>query len=79
MSCRCGASRAITQWPYKGSAIVYWDAFKTPIPPLANVPPRAGSDPHSFPRSQATNQLMKSWFLSPNVLLLDTCGPTYCK
>lgn len=69
----------ITQSPYKGSAIVYWDSFRTPIPPLGNVPPRAGSDPHSFPRSQATNQRMKSWFLSPHALLLDTCGPTYCK
>jgi hypothetical protein len=65
--------------PFDGSAIVYWDSFNTPIPPLGNEPPSQGSDPHGFPRSQAKNQLMKSWFLRTGGSVVDTCGGTICR
>lgn len=35
----------IDDWPRSGSQYVMWD-FGTPPPPTANIPPRAGDDPH---------------------------------
>jgi hypothetical protein len=38
----------ITEWPHTGSAYLMFD-FGTPPPPTANVPNRAGDDPHGAP------------------------------
>ncbi|MCU0270508.1 MAG: hypothetical protein MUF83_17935 [Acidimicrobiales bacterium] len=41
---------AIEVWPREGSAYLVWD-FGTPTPPTANIPNRAGEDPHGMPAS----------------------------
>jgi hypothetical protein len=46
-----------------GSALVIWDNEQQPPPPIGNVPPREGADPHSFPRSQRVARCQKSHFL----------------
>ena len=64
MSISSGTSRRISTYPFKDSAIVYWDSGPIrddPVsgpggcaghdpPPLENVPNRTGEDPHGLPR-----------------------------
>ncbi|MES1944118.1 hypothetical protein PC39_08384 [Salinisphaera sp. PC39] len=61
-----------------GSAIVYWDAGPeaTPPPPVTNTPPRAGEDPHSYPRDQVPARCQKSHFLHPEGAVVDVTGVT---
>ncbi len=83
----------IDAYPFKGSAIVYWDGgpvrpdpmdpgevLGTDVPPLANVPNTSGEDPHSLPRNQSEEQQMVSQFLRPDAAsqISDTCGGTAC-
>jgi len=74
---------------FTGSAIVYWDGGPlgrmgdggergTPAPPTANVPPRTGKDPHSYPRSDAKARLQKSEFLKVGGTLFNPCGIGPC-
>ena len=49
-------------YPFSGSALILWDSG-SPTPPIGNVPPRAGTDPHSHPRNSAAARLQKSEFL----------------
>jgi hypothetical protein len=82
----------IRKYPYRGSAIVYWDTGPTranpaggdPLgtdpPPILNLPNRAGKDPHGAPRAAAAEQQMVSDFLRPNgaSAISDSChGPCY--
>jgi hypothetical protein len=80
----------IQQYPYKGSALIYWDSgpprgdpvVGTDEPPLTNVPNRSGRDPHGFPRATLEEQQMVSDFLRPDAQsqITNTCqamGP--CK
>jgi hypothetical protein len=67
----------ITTYPYDGSAIVLWDSG-TPDIPLANLPPRAGRDPHGDPRSDVTARQQKSDFLWVGGAVYDLCGGHPC-
>jgi len=74
---------------FRGSAIVYWDGGPpgrvvegeergTPAPPTANVPPREGKDPHSYPRADPKSWQQKSDFLSIGGTLTNPCGLGPC-
>jgi hypothetical protein len=67
----------IPSFPHPGSALIVWDSG-TPTPPTADVPPTAGSDPHSRPRSQPSARVQKSQFLSPTGGVIDVCGGAPC-
>jgi hypothetical protein len=69
---------AIGSYPFSGSALILWDSG-SPTPPAANVPPRAGTDPHSHPRSAAAARVQKSEFLKLDGKVVDVCnaGPCY--
>jgi len=71
----------ISTYPFNGSAaIVYWDGGnQTPLPPVTNVPPKNGADPHSFPRKTPAARQQKSDWLSPNGSLTDACGGLPCR
>ncbi len=64
-----------------GSAIVMWDsgpirdggALGTDVPPLGNVPPRAGNDPHELVRNTVAARQQKSDFLQPSGRLTEVC------
>jgi hypothetical protein len=82
----------ITSYPFAGrSAIFYWDigpvrpdpnnpgeTIGVPPPPLANVPNRAGEDPHGAPRGAPLAELLISHFLRPNGVATDVCGGEAC-
>ncbi len=40
---------AVDEYPFAGSALVYWDSGAE-VPPITNSPPHAGPDPHEDPR-----------------------------
>ena len=67
----------IPAFPYDGSALVYWDSG-TPLPPIENLPNRAGADPHGDPRSDPEAQLQMSDFLQPGGTVTDVCGGAPC-
>jgi len=73
---------AIPQFPFGGSALVYWDggplgtAGNTATPPDENIPPRPpeyGSDPHSYPRSDVKARAQKSDFLAIGGAVRNYC------
>ena len=71
---------SIGSFPFKGSAIVYWDGGpQTPPAPALNIPNRGGLDPHSFPRNTVAARNQKSAFLSPNSAVIDVCGGNPCR
>ena len=63
--------------PATGSGLVVWDSG-SPLAPLANVPPRAGHDPHEDPRRGTEAQDQKDGFLRTNGTIIDTCSATPC-
>jgi hypothetical protein len=73
-------------FPFHGSVIVFWDncldfdpaTCQTPPPPITNMPPDQGEDPHEFPRRQAAARLQKSTFFQPNGYVIDVCGGKPC-
>jgi hypothetical protein len=70
----------IPSYPWKGSAIVYWDSGN-PAPPLGNQPPTEpafGEDPHENPRRTPAAQLQKSEFLKDDGAVVDTCSGAPC-
>ncbi len=67
----------IDGYPYEGSAIVIWDSG-APVPPLANLAPREGDDPHSDPRSDPDARMQKSEFLWPDGAVVDVCDGQPC-
>jgi hypothetical protein len=71
---------ALPSGPWPGSALVMWDAGPSAVlaPPLANVAPRAGTDPHSLPRATPAARQQKSDFLAPNGAVIDACGGAPC-
>jgi hypothetical protein len=71
---------ALPAGPYAGSALVVWDAGASviPKPPLTNVPPRKGPDPHSLPRSTPAARQQKSDFLHSGGAVIDACGGGPC-
>jgi hypothetical protein len=64
-------------YPYSNSGLVVWDSGQ-PTPPVGNVPPRAGSDPHSHPRNSAAARLQKSEFLKLGGRIVNVCGAAPC-
>ena len=64
-------------YPFAGSALVVWDSG-SPTPPTNNTPPRAGTDPHSHPRSSVAARLQKSEFLKRGGRIMNTCGAGPC-
>jgi hypothetical protein len=84
--------KAIPAYPYKGSAIYYWDGgpiretspgsgqfVGTEPPPFENLPNRSGQDPHGLPRSTPAEQQLVSDFLGGSIPSSDRCnkGPCY--
>jgi hypothetical protein len=79
---------AISTYPHMGSALVYydggpgpndeWDDTGTHVPPVVNVPPRTGNDPHERPRRDPNAMEQISGFMSPNSTVINVCGPMPC-
>ena len=79
---------AISTYPHMGSALVYydggpgpndeWDNTGTHVPPVVNVPPRTGNDPHERPRRDPNAMEQISGFMSPNSTVINVCGPMPC-
>jgi hypothetical protein len=83
----------IASYPYRSSAIFYWDSgpvrtnpsppppvIGTDPPPVANLSNRTGVDPHGHPRVAPGEMQIVSQFLRPDALsaITDTClGPCY--
>ena len=65
-------------YPSNGSALVVWDSG-SPLAPLANVPPRAGHDPHEDPRHSPEAQAQKDQFLRTDGTLIDVCSAAPCE
>ena len=68
---------AIDSYPFDGSAIIIWDSG-TATPPLGNVPPSEGQDPHETPRRDAKAKQQKSDFLWTDGAVTDVCGGLAC-
>jgi hypothetical protein len=69
--------RRIRSYPYRGSALVWWDSG-TPGSPHQNVPNRAGQDPHYDPRYDPVARRQKSDFLRIGGGVVDVCGGGPC-
>jgi hypothetical protein len=74
------AIEPITRYPWRGSAIVYWDSGPEHVGPnpLTNTPNRSGQDPHEDPRATVAARVQKSEFLKPDGAVVDVCGGTPC-
>ena len=71
---------SIKSFPFKGSAIVYWDGGpQTPVAPILNLPNRGGLDPHAFPRNTVAARAQKAAFLAPDSAVIDVCGGKACR
>ena len=81
----------IGSFPFDGSAVIYGDigpvrpdpmnpseTIGVPPPPLANVPNRAGEDPHGAPRGAPQAVQLMADFLLPNGAVTNVCGATAC-
>jgi hypothetical protein len=79
---------AISTYPHMGSALVYydggpgpndeWDDTGTHVPPIINIPPRTGNDPHERPRRDPSAMEQISGFMSPDSTVINACGPGPC-
>ena len=71
---------SIRAFPFRGSAIVYWDAGPTRVatPPLVNQPNRAQEEPHEYPRRTPEARQQKSDFLQLNGAVTNPCGDAPC-
>jgi len=81
----------VTSYPYDGSAIAYFDSgplradpgnpgqfLGNPAPPIPNVAPFLGPDPHEDPRRAEDANEMISEFLKPNGRVTNPCVPGAC-
>ena len=68
---------AIEEYPFDGSAIVFWDSG-APLPPLENSAPREGTDPHEDPRADPDARRQKDAFLSSDGAVIDACDAAPC-
>jgi hypothetical protein len=74
---------AIGHYPFRGSAIVIWDAGPGLVqpPPVANVAPQdtsTNNDPHEFVRKSPLARAQKSDFLRPKGIVVDVCDGKPC-
>jgi hypothetical protein len=67
---------AVDEYPFAGSALVYWDSGAE-VPPITNRPPHAGPDPHEDPRADPANRDQKYAFLWEDELI-DVCDASPC-
>jgi hypothetical protein len=67
----------IDTYPYVGSALVMWDSGAAP-PPLENLPPSTGHDPHGDPRSDPDARDQKAAFLQIYGWVTDVCNGAPC-
>ena len=64
------------QYPYKGSALIYWDSGNA-TPPNGNIPPSQGGDPHGHPRDERAASWQEAHFLLTGEMY-DVCdGGSY--
>ncbi|CAA0102906.1 Uncharacterised protein [Halioglobus japonicus] len=79
---------SISTYPHMGSAMIYfdggpgpndaWDETGTPVPPIVNLPPREGEDPHERPRRDPGAMEQISGFMSSDSTIINVCGPGPC-
>jgi hypothetical protein len=82
---------AISQYPYTGSAIYYWDIgpirenpaspgshIGVEPPPWENVPNSGGEDPHEAPRNAPAEQQLVSDFFEGAIPRSDDCARKAC-
>lgn len=80
-----------SEYPFRGSNLIYFDGgpirvdpgdpsktIGTTPPPFANVPNRAGQNPHGAPGGATKAVEMTSSFLQPNGYIEDICAPKSC-
>jgi hypothetical protein len=67
----------LTTYPWDGSALVIWDSG-TPTPPINNLAPSEGRDPHGDPRSYVVARVQKSEFLKTDGAVVDVCEGAPC-
>jgi len=67
----------IPEYPYEGSAIIFWDSG-SPTPPTVNLPPREGRDSHEDPRHHVDVRRQKAAFLAPDSVVIDVCDGAAC-
>ncbi len=69
----------IAAFPYRGSAMVYWDSGPghNPPAPIAMEPQRGGTDSHESPRATPAARVQKARFLLTGEVV-DVCGGTPC-
>ncbi len=67
----------IPSYPWDGSAIVIWDSG-APVPPLVNLAPQEGEDPHEDPRADPEARRQKAEFLKTDGAVIDVCGGAPC-
>jgi hypothetical protein len=67
---------AVPAFPHRGSALVVWDSG-TPAPPLGNLPPTAGLDPHGHTGNTPAARAQAAHFLRTGEVI-DVCGGAPC-
>ncbi|MGH2757188.1 MAG: hypothetical protein ACRDI3_05310 [Actinomycetota bacterium] len=65
----------VAQYPYEGSALIYWDSGNA-TPPNGNIPPSQDGDPHGHPRSEPAAGWQEAHFLLTG-LMVDVCGGSF--
>lgn len=59
-------------YPYRGSALIYWDSGNA-TPPNGNIPADHDGDPHSHPRNEPAGGWQEAQFLLTG-WMVDVCG-----
>jgi hypothetical protein len=68
---------SVPSFPFQGSALVIWDSGSPP-PPLGNLPPTEGHDPHGDTFNTPIARQQAAHFLV-NGELIDVCGGAPCE
>jgi hypothetical protein len=77
--------RRIPSLPWRGNALVVFDigpprnGLGTPPPPVGNVPPEAGVDPHGLTAFEPAAAAQFSEFLKLRGAFVNTCGGAPCR
>jgi hypothetical protein len=69
---------ALASLPAQGSGLIVWD-FGTPAPPVENVPPREGDDPHGKLSDVPDALILVATFTQPDGSIIDVCGGEPCR
>ncbi len=68
---------AVPTDPFDGSAMIIFDSGAE-TPPIENIEPTLGDDPHSDPRSSASARVQMSEFLKTGGAVVDVCSGIPC-